>query len=96
MDVWKFTPVAAADDPRWLGRPRLDLLLVEAETLAAALVVAADFELKKAPPQVGNESPSRGAALADEKLYRVDRAAPDDLAALNLDAKDHENVLFSR
>lgn len=79
--VWKFTPVAHAEDPRWQGRRIAETLFVTAPTPAEAMVTAARWDTQGIKGHVGNESPHNHSAFADEKLYRIDRAGPEEVAA---------------
>lgn len=81
--VWKFSPVAHAEDPRWQGRPTARTLFVAAPTSAEALVIAAAWDTRHVTGHVGNESAHNHSAFADEKLYRVDRAGAQESAALD-------------
>jgi hypothetical protein len=81
--VWKFTPVAQAEDPRWLNREIAQTLFVEAPTSAEAIVAAAAWDSRHVSGHVGNESAHNHSAFADEKLYRVDRTAPEEAAKLD-------------
>ena len=80
--VWKFTPVAHPEDPRWQGRQIARTLYVEAPTSAEAIVAAQSWDTRDVTGRVGNESAHDHSAFADEKLYRVDRAGDDEIAAL--------------
>lgn len=80
--VWKFTPVAHADDPRWLGRTSAETLYVAAPTSAEAIVAAAAWDAGTILGHVGNESAHTHSAFADEKLYRIDRVSAEEGAAL--------------
>ena len=79
MPLWKLTPAASADDPRWQDRTIWSEAIVEAPTAAFARQFAADWELPKKLPQVGNESPSPVSGFQDEKLYWA-RRVPDEEA----------------
>ena len=81
--VWKFTPVAHAEDPRWLNREIAQTLFVEAPTPAEAIVAATSWDSRNLAGHVGNESAHDHSAFADEKLYRVDRAAPEEADKLD-------------
>lgn len=78
--VWKFTPVAHAEDPRWQGRQIAQTLFVEAPTSAEAIVAATSWDSRNVSGHVGNESAHDHSAFADEKLYRVDRASAGEVA----------------
>ena len=80
--VWKFSPVAHAEDPRWQGRQIARTLYVEAATSAEAIVAAQSWDTRNVSGHVGNESAHDHSAFADEKLYRVDRLGDDEIAAL--------------
>lgn len=77
--VWKFTPIAHAEDPRWLDRQIAHTLYVEAPTSGEAIVAATAWDSRNVTGHVGNESAHNHSAFADEKLYRVDRAAADEI-----------------
>lgn len=82
IQVWKFTPVAVPDDSRWLGHRPVAALYVAAESPAAARIVAAKADVPAEQGKVGNESGHAHSRFADEKLYRVETASDQDLAAL--------------
>jgi hypothetical protein len=77
VPLWKLTPVASADDPRWQSRTIWREVIVEAPTAAFARRFAADWELPKELRHVGNESPSPISGFEDEKLYWA-RCVPDE------------------
>lgn len=81
--VWKFTPVAHAEDPRWQRREIAQTLFVAAPTSAEAIVAAAAWDSRDVTGHVGNESAHNHSAFADEKLYRVDRATPEEIDTLD-------------
>ena len=81
--VWKFTPVAHAEDPRWLNREIAQTLFVEAPTSGEAIVAATAWDSRNVSGHVGNESAHNHSAFADEKLYRVDRAGTEEAAKLD-------------
>lgn len=78
MTLWRFTPVAAADDPQWQDHPRWEEVVVAADSLGEALMAAA-HDLGPPPHPPGNESPIDSNGLDNEKLYRVDRVDPGDV-----------------
>ncbi len=80
MPLWKITPVAAADDPRWQDRKIWSQVIVRAPTAAMARVLASELERDPTLPQVGNESLDFQSAFQDEKLYWVEQL-PDSTAA---------------
>ncbi|WP_028792869.1 hypothetical protein [Thalassobaculum salexigens] len=80
--VWKFSPVAHAEDPRWLDREIAQTLFVEAPTSGEAIVAATAWDSRNVSGHVGNESAHDHSAFADEKLYRVDRATPQEIDTL--------------
>lgn len=84
--VWKFTPVAHAEDPRWLGRRTAETVFVAAPTAAEAILAAADWDTANRKGGVGNESRHDHSAFADEKLYRADRASDEETAAFDRSA----------
>ena len=78
--VWKLTPVAHTEDPRWLGRAAAETVFVAAPTSAEAILAAARWDSRDSAGGVGNESRHGHSAFADEKLYRTDRASPEETA----------------
>lgn len=74
LPLWRLTPAARFDDPRWLDHQPLPEVLVRARTAAEARVLAAETPLSDSAGAVGNESANNHSRLLDEKLYRVDRA----------------------
>lgn len=78
MTLWRFTPVAAADDPQWQDHPRWEEVVVAADSLGEALMAAA-HDLGTPPHPAGNETPNDTNGLGNEKLYRVDRVDLEDL-----------------
>lgn len=86
MPLWKITPVAAADDPRWQDRKIWSQVIVRAQTAAMARVLASELERDPTLPQVGNESLDFQSAFQDEKLYWVTQLSPEEAAALGGDA----------
>ncbi len=85
MALWKFTPVAVADDPQWLDFERWSEVVVRADSLGMALTVAAQG-LGDAEHPAGNESPSGSTGIGNGKLYRVDRIDPADMGGIQLDS----------
>jgi hypothetical protein len=84
VPLWKLTPAAAPDDPRWQDRTIWSEVIVEAPTAAFARQFAADWDLPKQLPQVGNESPSPKSGFQDEKLYWARRVADEEARHLSL------------
>jgi hypothetical protein len=82
IQVWKFTPVAVPEDSRWLDHRPVAALYVAAESPAAARIVAAKADVPPGQGKVGNESGHAHSRFEDEKLYRVEAASDQDLAAL--------------
>jgi len=80
LTIWKFTPVAHRDDPRWLGRTDLKTVFVAAETLGEALLAVQQWSAADEAGGVGNESGHDHSVYADEKLYRADRASAEEAA----------------
>lgn len=85
MALWKFTPVAVADDPQWLDFERWSEVVVRADSLGMALTVAT-HGLGDAEHPPGNESPSGSTGIGNEKLYRVDRIDPSDLSGTQVES----------
>lgn len=83
MALWRFTPVADADDPQWLDFERWSEVVVRADSLGMALTVAT-HGLGDAEHPPGNESPSGSTGIGNEKLYRVDRVGSEDLIGLDV------------
>lgn len=75
MPIWRLTPIAPPDDPRWLDHQIWESVLVRAPTSGMALLLASELERDPDRPPVGNETPSFQSAFEDPKLYvarRVD------------------------
>ena len=76
--VWRFTPVAAADDPWWQGRPVWrDFRVVAANPGAAIVAAARHDELMRGFDPVGDAQDRQGrrSGFEDPRLYRCDRLA---------------------
>ena len=76
MGLWRITPAAPLDDPRWLGGPVWREIVVRAGTAAEARVVAAGMEAAEQDFRPGESSAGGTAmgyqsALYDEALYHV-------------------------
>jgi hypothetical protein len=93
VPLWKLTPAAAPDDPRWQDRTIWSEVVVEAPTAAFARQFAADWDLPTPLPQVGNESPSPKSGFQDEKLYWVRRLADGDVSQMSLTGDGMNPVL---
>lgn len=78
MPLWKLTPAAAPDDPRWQDRTIWSEVIVDAPTAAFARLYAAEWALQDTDGQVGNESPSPNSGFEDEKLYWARRVAEEE------------------
>ena len=83
MKLWKFTPVARPDDPRWLGHTPVRTLFVAAESASEACVVASRDDVPARQGRVGNESGHSHSRFGDEKLYRVDPGDAGDIERLS-------------
>ena len=71
---WKFTPVAAPDDPWWQGREIWAGLEVEAETAGGAQLAANKLYLMRlAETQPVRAEQPINPGFDDPRLYRVDR-----------------------
>lgn len=82
LTIWKLTPTAAPDDPRWLDHRPVSALFVSAASPAHARVVASREDVPPGAGKVGNESAHAHSRFGDEKLYRVDRADADEARGL--------------
>ena len=91
--MWKLTPVASADDPRWQDRTIWKEVIVEAPTAAFARQFAAAWALQDMDGQVGNESPSPKTGFEDEKLYWVRRVPSEQALELRRSSEDGARVL---
>lgn len=80
MPLWKLTPAAVADDPRWQDHEIWSQVIVRAPTASMARVLASELERNPELPQVGNESLDFRSAFEDEKLYWVEQLS-DSVAA---------------
>lgn len=108
MPLFRLVPATHAHDPRWMGRPLYDEVVVRAPTAGEARRVAATLEApddtRAMADAVGNGSEPRTGALADEKLYRMEAVAEDEATFLarHRDEVDpaarssETTVLFSR
>ena len=71
---WRFTPVAAADDPWWQGREVWDGLEVEAASAGAAQLEANRIYLiRLAESQPFRAEQDINPGFDDPRLYRIDR-----------------------
>jgi hypothetical protein len=68
-------------------------VVVEAPTAAFARQLAADWELPKHLPHVGNETPSPISGFQDEKLYWARRVADEEARHLSLTGDGKSPVL---
>ena len=91
--MWKLTPVASADDPRWQDRTIWKEVIVEAPTAAFARQFAAEWALQDMDGQVGNESPSQMSGFEDEKLYWVRRVPSEQARELGGSSGDSARIL---
>lgn len=76
--VWRFTPVAARDDPGWQGRPIWTDLQIVAATAGEAILLASRYD-QAARGLSNQDSPDRQqwrSGLEDPLLYRCDRLHP--------------------
>jgi hypothetical protein len=76
MRLWKLTPAADADDPRWLNAPVWREVVVRAATAGEARKFAADWEADKlghSPTEdaAGGLAMERASALVDPVLYAL-------------------------
>jgi hypothetical protein len=76
MSLWRITPSAPPDDPRWLGGPEWQEIIVRAGTAAEARVIAAQMEAARQdfrPDRnvAGAAAMDYQSPLADEGLYHV-------------------------
>lgn len=88
LPLWRLTPAAELDDPRWLDHRPIPEVLVRARTAAEARVLASETSQSNSAGAVGNESANNHSRLLDEKLYRVDRADASAAAGMTDDAGD--------
>ena len=93
VPMWKLTPVASADDPRWQDRTIWKEVIVEAPTAAFARQFAAEWALQDMDGQVGNESPSPVSGFEDEKLYWVRRVPSEQARELRGSSADGSRIL---
>ena len=93
VPMWKLTPVASADDPRWQDRTIWKEVIVEAPTAAFARQFAAEWALQDMDGQVGNESPSPVSGFEDEKLYWVRRVPSEQARELRGSGGDGARIL---
>jgi hypothetical protein len=84
VPLWKLTPAAAPDDPRWQDRTIWSEVIVDAPTAAFARLYAAEWALQDMDGQVGNETPSPNSGFEDEKLYWARRVADEEARHLSL------------
>jgi hypothetical protein len=91
--MWKLTPVASADDPRWQDRTIWKEVIVEAPTAAFARQFAAEWALQDIDGQVGNESPSPNSGFEDEKLYWARRVPREQALELRGSSEDGARVV---
>lgn len=96
MTLWRLTPAARAEDPRWLNRPRFDDVLVRAPSAGEARRLAAESESPAAAPAVGNETHGGAPALGDPKLYALSPVAAADADANGFSAEGPAEVLRRR
>lgn len=83
MLVWRFTPAAKPDDPRWLNGPIWNWLLVRAPTSGEARLVASKWEAVQMGHDAeegaaGNTAMSYQSALADPTLYDLTETSAND------------------
>lgn len=80
MILWKITPVADADDPRWLDQPMWSEVVVRAETAGEALMLAGHMQRAAVDDirPIGNETLRFASGFSDEKLYHIRRLDRDD------------------
>jgi len=78
MPLWRLSPAADPDDPRWLDHPIWREVVVRAEGAAEARLAASTLEIDPSAPPSGNEWPSRRSAFDDEKLYWVEQMSEPD------------------
>lgn len=99
MRLWKITPSAPPDDPRWLGGPEWREIVVRAKTAAEARVVAARMEAAQQDFSPGRNTAGAGAMdyqspLHDEALYHVTELPSD--AGADVPADGAPEVLAAR
>lgn len=85
MTLWRLTPAARLDDPRWLSHSVWADVVVRAPTSGAAIVMADRMALEDAggDAPMGNESLTFESGFKDEKLYAVRRLSPSAEPALS-------------
>ncbi len=79
MPLWRITPAAEPDDPRWMTGPIFEEVIVRAPLASAARVAAAEMEARLFPyDDIRNhahlEASAFPSAFFDEKLYHVEAA----------------------
>lgn len=82
LAIWKITPAAGPEDPRWLGHRPASALYVAATSAAQARVLAAEQKVDPDQAKVGNESGHAHSLFLDEKLYHVAPADADEIGHL--------------
>jgi hypothetical protein len=93
VPLWKLTPAAAPDDPRWQDRTIWSEVIVDAPTSAFARLYAAEWALQDMDGQVGNESPSPNSGFEDEKLYWARRVPGEKARELRAGSQDGARIL---
>jgi hypothetical protein len=86
LRIFRLTPTAAPDDPRWDIAINHGTILVRAESAAEARVVAAwsETDFLRLPTKMGgshSSTPELASAFRDEKLYAVDEDDSGDFPA---------------
>ncbi len=86
MPLFRLVPATHAHDPRWMGRPVYDEVVVRAANAGEARRIAGTLEapadMRAMTDAVGNGSEPRTGALTDEKLYRMETVAEDEAGFL--------------
>jgi hypothetical protein len=73
--VWRLTPVARADDPRWQGRRIWSELVIVAGNVGEAVLLAARHDEQASGYRVSDSQDGQQlrSGFEDELLYRADR-----------------------
>jgi hypothetical protein len=78
MPLWRIVARAAPEDPRWMGGPIWDEVIVRAPLASLARVAAAEMEANAHGNHSGNadlKASDFPSSFFDEKLYHVERVS---------------------
>jgi hypothetical protein len=78
MPLWRIVARAAPEDPRWMGGPIWDEVIVRAPLASLARVAAAEMEanaLGTRPGKADLKTTDFASSFFDEKLYHVERTS---------------------